>query len=240
MDYKFVYDSIVLKAKNRTEELEYYENHHILPKSLGGSNDKTNLVKLTAREHFICHWLLVKMYAVGTCERQKMLFAFWRMKSSPDNNGKRYINSKAYEKLRIEFSKSVGDMTKHTQMGELNSQFGKHWYTNYETGECRSLFEKPNDKWIEGRNLFIGESSKLKSLSVSNLKKKQTELETKEMWNKFHNGNYNKLEDFSKILGISKIALHNRFVKYIPIYTKHKQVKRKHFVSDKNLIDVFE
>lgn len=44
MNYKFVYDSIVLKAQNRTEELEYYENHHILPKSLGGSNDKTNLV----------------------------------------------------------------------------------------------------------------------------------------------------------------------------------------------------
>ena len=88
MDYKFVYNCIISKAKNRTELSEYYEKHHILPKSLGGSNDETNLVKLTAREHFICHWLLVKMYEKGSVERKKMLFAFWRMKSNPDDNGK--------------------------------------------------------------------------------------------------------------------------------------------------------
>ena len=253
MDYKFVYDCIVLKAKNRTEELEYYENHHILPKSLGGSNDKTNLVKLTAREHFICHWLLVKMYAVGTCERQKMLFAFWRMKSSPDNNGKRYINSKAYEKLRIEFSKSVGDMTKHTQLGELNSQFGKHWFTNYETGESRSMFEKPNEKWIEGRGLFNGQSSPLKFKiehkfvsktnkrfktlkSIENLK--QLELDTKRLWNEYHSGNYKSLREFEKTISISLVALRNRFVKFIPLFLKCRK-KGKVFNSNKSFVGVY-
>lgn len=41
----------------------YVEKHHIIPVSLGGSNDPTNLVSLTAREHFIAHLLLTRMLA---------------------------------------------------------------------------------------------------------------------------------------------------------------------------------
>jgi 5-methylcytosine-specific restriction endonuclease McrA len=48
------YNSIIDSARNRILE-GYSENHHIIPKSLGGSNDKSNIVALTAREHFICH-----------------------------------------------------------------------------------------------------------------------------------------------------------------------------------------
>ena len=36
----------------------YFELHHITPKAAGGTNDSSNLVKLTAREHFLCHLLL--------------------------------------------------------------------------------------------------------------------------------------------------------------------------------------
>ena len=39
---------------------EYHERHHILPKCLGGSNDKEKLIDLFAREHFIAHKLLFK------------------------------------------------------------------------------------------------------------------------------------------------------------------------------------
>ena len=55
----------------------YTERHHIIPKSIGGSNDKTNIVKLTPKQHFICHRLLVKMTEGKT--RQKMVYAFWIM-----------------------------------------------------------------------------------------------------------------------------------------------------------------
>ena len=69
MDYKNIYYKIIENAKKETENgnrhVGYYERHHIQPKSLGGNNKKENLVKLTAREHFICHWLLVKMYNKG-------------------------------------------------------------------------------------------------------------------------------------------------------------------------------
>jgi ssDNA-binding Zn-finger/Zn-ribbon topoisomerase 1 len=41
-------------------ELEYSENHHIIPRSLGGKDTPDNLVSLTPREHFIAHFLLYK------------------------------------------------------------------------------------------------------------------------------------------------------------------------------------
>ena len=54
------YDAIIANAKIR-HTTGYVERHHIIPKSLGGSNTKDNLIKLTAREHFVCHHLLTKM-----------------------------------------------------------------------------------------------------------------------------------------------------------------------------------
>ena len=66
-------------------------------KSLGGSNNKSNLVKLTAREHFIAHLLLVKIYTKGTKEYGKMTYALNRMKSSH----KHYqICARQYESIR--------------------------------------------------------------------------------------------------------------------------------------------
>ncbi len=59
--YIRIYNQIVDSAKNRTLTT-YTESHHIQPKSLGGSDTPENLVDLTAREHFICHWMLTKIH----------------------------------------------------------------------------------------------------------------------------------------------------------------------------------
>ena len=72
------YSLITVTAKLR-ETPGYTEKHHIIPQSLGGTNNKENLVYLTAREHFICHWLLVKM--VEGDARGKMLYALQGMKA---------------------------------------------------------------------------------------------------------------------------------------------------------------
>jgi hypothetical protein len=61
MNYNKIYNSLIDRAKNRTLE-GYKESHHIVPKSIGGSNKADNLVNLTAREHFLAHWLLVKIH----------------------------------------------------------------------------------------------------------------------------------------------------------------------------------
>ena len=47
------YYDIIDRAKTRILSANnYYEKHHIIPKSLGGSNSADNLVNLSAREHF--------------------------------------------------------------------------------------------------------------------------------------------------------------------------------------------
>lgn len=73
--YTAWYYTIINRALLRTEIHEYCETHHIIPKSLGGTNIKTNLVVLTAREHFICHLLLPKMLD-NQEDINKMKYAF--------------------------------------------------------------------------------------------------------------------------------------------------------------------
>lgn len=71
MNYKKIYDQICKRAKNSNRvkgQKEYFESHHIIPLCLGGTGNtkewKTheNIVLLTAREHFLCHWLLHEMH----------------------------------------------------------------------------------------------------------------------------------------------------------------------------------
>jgi hypothetical protein len=76
MDYRKHYNKLIEKGKNRMlGEATYVEKHHIVPKSEGGADVEDNLVALTAREHFVAHWLLHR----EDVSNPKRAFAFWRM-----------------------------------------------------------------------------------------------------------------------------------------------------------------
>lgn len=81
----------------------YTEIHHIIPRCVGGDDSKDNLVKLSAREHFICHILLTKIYK-NTKDYFKLLNAAIYMGSVNNLNEGRYINSRLYKTVREEFS----------------------------------------------------------------------------------------------------------------------------------------
>lgn len=103
--YTKYYTLITTRAKGRILEA-YTERHHIIPQSLGGSDDKDNLVNLTAREHFICHWLLVKMTEGES--RARMIYALNGMKAK-NRYQHRYsssITARVYERYRIEHAKN--------------------------------------------------------------------------------------------------------------------------------------
>ena len=101
--YSRWYNNIIKRAQTRTIT-GYVEKHHIIPKSLGGSNAKSNIVSLTAKEHFICHMLLSKM--VDGIQRQKMIHAWWAMATLKKDCQDRYrLNSFQYESVRQEYSK---------------------------------------------------------------------------------------------------------------------------------------
>jgi hypothetical protein len=95
--YKKWYDMIIENAKSR--ELDgYKERHHIIPKCIGGSNNKENLIDLTAREHFICHWLLTKC-TTETFYKKKMQNALGKFVQQ-NSKQKRNLTSRQFDVAR--------------------------------------------------------------------------------------------------------------------------------------------
>jgi len=129
MDYQKIYKQLVEKAQNRILE-GYKENHHIVPKCIGGSNKSDNLVDLTAREHFLAHWLLVKIYP----EEFKLLCA-WNSFCRTNVPGR--VISHHYERCRLLW------------IAELHKRKITHpeWWNNWTKGSAST-------KWLnkEGEN----------------------------------------------------------------------------------------
>ena len=103
MNYVNVYYSII---KNRLDNpVEgYVERHHIVPKSEGGTDNDDNIVALTAREHYIAHLLLAKIY-----DDYKMWHAVNLMSRL---NAKVKINSRLYEMVRINSARTHSESMK--------------------------------------------------------------------------------------------------------------------------------
>jgi hypothetical protein len=100
MNYQRIYNQLIERAQNRTLD-GYKEKHHIIPKCLGGSNDKENLIELTAREHFLCHMLLCEIYP----KENKLKYALWCMVNGKHKsiNNDFIPNSRLYERARLNF-----------------------------------------------------------------------------------------------------------------------------------------
>lgn len=77
----------------------YYESHHIIPKWMGGSDDDSNLVLLTAREHYLAHYLLFMHY------RDKQSSAAFMIMNTSCNMS--YRDSKKYAEVREFQAKSL-------------------------------------------------------------------------------------------------------------------------------------
>ena len=122
MNYQKIYNDIIKKAQDeqRQKGKIYYESHHILPKCLGGTDQKENLVLLTGREHFICHWLLIKIHQIDPTNHLKMLRAFIMMASKNPKQKIRYMNSRVYDSVKQELYGTNGKLS-----GENGTFYGK-------------------------------------------------------------------------------------------------------------------
>ena len=100
MDYQRIYSQIIERAKIRQIQ-GYKEKHHVIPKCLGGSNNKKNIVELTAREHFLCHRLLVEIHPKET----KLWYALWLMTIGKQKHKLNIykVSSRDYERLKQGF-----------------------------------------------------------------------------------------------------------------------------------------
>lgn len=61
MDYVSIYARFI-ESRKKVPLFGYAEAHHILPRSLGGDDQKTNIVVLSARDHYFAHCLLAKIH----------------------------------------------------------------------------------------------------------------------------------------------------------------------------------
>ena len=159
--YKQWYTNITERAKHRLLNA-YTESHHIVPRSLGGGDEPNNLVNLTAREHFVCHWLLVKM-TTGK-EHHQMLNAL-RMMRAEKQGQQRYntkITARVYESIKQEYA----ELQSKQFTGTGNGMFGKH-----HTQEAKDKIRQKN----LGKKLTPEQIEKLKKATTGKKKPPITE-----------------------------------------------------------------
>lgn len=136
MNYSRIYNSIIqhaLLSPRKKGKGVYYERHHIIPKCLGGTNDGSNLVLLTAREHFVCHKLLIEMHP-DNWDLAYALTGFLSTKHSRIVSSRDYARIK--ERMSIlntgktyseEYKKKISDTLKVLYTDKRNHpHFGKH------------------------------------------------------------------------------------------------------------------
>lgn len=73
------YDFIERHRNDVFADGDQYDMHHIQPKSLGGKDDESNLIKLSPRNHLIAHRMIVKCCEQGTQERKIAAYTAYKM-----------------------------------------------------------------------------------------------------------------------------------------------------------------
>lgn len=147
MDYCLLYNNIVTKAKTRKVFTGYGEKHHIIPKCLGGSNDKSNLVKLTPKEHLLCHKLLVLIYP----ENPKLKYALWAMVNQNKNNKRCIVSLREYEKIRQLYFTGIKEFWSSKENKKKRSETVKKTWENPRRKEKHLKIHKGAKRSLAGR-----------------------------------------------------------------------------------------
>jgi hypothetical protein len=147
--YETWYAAITKRGQHRHTD-SYTESHHIVPRSLGGTDDQTNITKLTAREHFICHWLLTKIHREGEAH-WKMLNAIriMRAENSKQTRYSNKITARVYNNLKEEYSKLQSEKNKgagNGMFGKSQTEEAKSKISEANTGRVQPIEEKLNQK----------------------------------------------------------------------------------------------
>ncbi len=156
MDYRLIHDEIISRARQRCLE-GYCERHHVIPKCLGGTDDPENIVRLTAREHFIIHKILCILYP----HESRLHWAAFMMAgcggNSKQDRGYR-VGAREYERLRENLKHSDETKAKvskankgrQTRLGAKLSEETKRKIGNANKG--KTLGKKPKPVTQETRN----------------------------------------------------------------------------------------
>lgn len=168
--YKKWYTLLIDKAILREKLIdEYYEEHHIIPKCIGGNDTSDNLVYLTYREHLIVHILLCKIYPHSkklafaanimlygnkTSKRLKLRGVSTRTKSMIKRNA---VNARKGMKMPEWFGPYIAQKNKERIVSdETKNKISKANKGKKKTAEHREkmekiLWKKGNIPWNKGK-----------------------------------------------------------------------------------------
>jgi hypothetical protein len=177
MDYNKIYNDLMfsrllLKPERIKEKRNgtYFEGHHIIPKCKGGTGASTrpknnsNIVLLTAREHFLSHWLLWRIYG----DRQ-MALAFHKMLSTTDKT-KRITSSRGYEEAKEAF-----------RITNIGNQYGKGKTKIISEEQKKHQSEIMKGRYTGEKNPFYGK--KHSEESKEKIRKSKKEFNKEKVWN---------------------------------------------------------
>ena len=182
---EFIVNILNTRGRNGCGD-EYHETHHIVPKCMGGSNDKDNLIDLFAREHFEAHRLL----ALENPENDGLIYAWACMAWVKDNNQQRTkITPEEYEEVRKRYS----EMASRRYSGKNNPCYGRR-----HTEEEKKKMSENHGKYFGESNHYYGkhhsEEIRKKMSDNNKTKKKVICLETGEVFDSL-----TKAADFARV-----------------------------------------
>jgi hypothetical protein len=177
MDYKKIYDNFMLDRLNKKPERlllkktgVYFEGHHIIPKSKGGDGNSNrpknnpNIVLLTAREHFLAHWILWRIYR----DRQTAL-SFHKMMSITKSQD------------RISSSRGYGEAREAFRLTNIGNQYGKGKPKVVSDEQKRKQSEIMKGRYDGEKNPFYGK--KHTQTSKEKIKKSREGINKEMIWN---------------------------------------------------------
>lgn len=163
----------ILDTRGRFNCDGYKERHHIVPKCMGGSNDKSNLIDLYGREHYEAHRLL----AEENPNNYALTFAFWAMANI--NRKKRCCTAEEYERARKMFSERVSG-THHHNYGRSPSNETRQKMSEAQRGEKNHMYGKPG-VW-SGKHLPEETRQKMSLANTQKRKVMATSIDNKESY----------------------------------------------------------
>jgi hypothetical protein len=162
------YYQLISKRQNNPPQ-GYKEKHHIIPRCLGGSDDPSNLIFLTAREHFVAHWLLTKIvFGPSKYKMEHALYAMSRVSKCQE----RKLSSLEYERCRL--AKSIAMKNKISPIVS-DPTVREKWYESMKEVNSRPevKFKRSESAKAFRSNLEIKEKY-LQTYSSTEYKEKQS------------------------------------------------------------------
>lgn len=123
---KLIDKCIQMESEGYPEDV-YTEVHHILPKCIGGTNKKDNLVRMPVRYHIVAHMLLASAFP----DNKKIVYAVNIMfisssSNSSRNNSINRISTRLVAKFREDMSKQqIGSKLSEIQKQKISNSMKK-------------------------------------------------------------------------------------------------------------------